>query len=191
MAAINLPKNDLTFIHIPKSAGSSVVQWLIDNFETEMIKGHPNISMIKQVWDVKRTFCIVRNPWSRMVSAYFYLKQYGFYWKENNIQTVDDFPSWDDFIMNLNYDTNSWNNLKTNQVKWYEGVDPVILRAETLNSDFKVIQDMLECQNPLGYINTSKHEDYRSYYTTEQRDLISRVFEEDIDTFKYSFTCNL
>lgn len=187
MAAINLPKNDLTFVHIPKSAGSSVVQWLTDNCETEMIRGHPNVSMLREVWDVKNTFCVVRNPWSRMVSAYFYLKQYGFYWEDNNIKTIEDFPTWDDFIDRLDYTTNSWNTLKTNQVKWYEGSNPIILRAETLDKDFKVIQDMLGSNEPIGYINTSKHDDYRSYYTTQQRDKIASVFEEDIDTFKYTY----
>jgi hypothetical protein len=187
MAAINVTNKDLTFIHIPKSAGSSVVEWLRNNFDTEIIKGHPNINMIKTEWDVKNTFCIVRNPWARMVSAYFYLQQYGFYWAKNNINTIDDFPTWDQFIMNLDYDTDSWNTIKTNQVKWYEGASPIILRAETLNEDFKTIQDLLQCNEPLGYINTSKHEDYRSYYTQEQRDYISKVFAEDIDMFKYVF----
>ena len=84
MAAINLPNNNLTFVHIPKSAGSSVVEWLSRNFEYERIGGHPNLSMIKKSWNVGRSFAIVRNPWARMVSSYFYLQQYKFYWEYNN-----------------------------------------------------------------------------------------------------------
>lgn len=187
MAAIHVQSHNLTFVHIPKNAGSSVVDWLEANFEILAIKGHPNLDMIKTEWAVGKTFAIVRNPWARMVSAYFYLKQYGFYWEQNNIKTEDDFPSWDDFISRLDYNTASWNTIGTNQLDWISpGVD-WILRAEHLEQDFVAIQNYLGCQVPLPYINTSQHNDYRSYYTDEQRIKIGQVFERDITAFGYSF----
>lgn len=187
MAAINLPNNNLTFVHIPKSAGSSVVEWLSTNFEHERISGHPNLAMIRKSWNVGRSFAVVRNPWSRMVSAYFYLQQYKFYWEYNNITTLDDFPSWNQFIDKLDYDTQSWNSLSTNQYKWIEtGVD-WLFKAETLAEDFKVIQDLLNCPAPLPYINTSQHNDYRLYYTDTQKKKIAQVFEQDINLYKYTF----
>lgn len=186
MAAIHLTEHDLTFVHIPKSAGSSVVRWLT-SFPHELIKGHPNLHMIKSEWNVGRTFAVVRNPWSRMVSAYFYLKQYGFYWEDNGIKTVDDFPSWDQFIERMDYDTKSWNTLSTNQCRWIDGGVDYLFRAETLNDDFKVIQSLLNCETPLPYINTSKHDDYRTYYTDAQKIKIGQIFQEDIDLYKYTF----
>lgn len=187
MAAINLPNNNLTFVHIPKSAGSSVVEWLSKNFEYERIKGHPNLSMIKEQWEVGRTFSVVRNPWSRMVSAYFYLKQYGFYWEDNNIKSVDDFPSWEMFIDKLDYDTKSWNSLTTNQCEWIQPSVDYILKAETLTEDFKLIQDLMCCHAPLPYINTSQHDDYRVYYTDLQRNKIANIFQKDIELYSYTF----
>lgn len=187
MAAVNLPNNNLTFVHIPKNGGSSVVEWLIENFETETKQGHPSLTMMREWWDIKRTFAIVRNPWSRIVSSYFYLKQYGFYWKDNNINSIEEFPSWNDFVMKLDYDTKSWNNITTNQVEWIDGGVDYILRMENLNEEFKLIQDLLNCHVPLLTLNTSDHDDYRKYYTDDQIKHVARVFEKDIDTFKYSF----
>jgi hypothetical protein len=143
--------------------------------------------MIKQSWNVGRTVAVVRNPWSRMVSSYFYLQQYKFYWEYNNITTLDDFPTWNQFIDKLDYDTQSWNSLSTNQCKWIEpGVD-FLFKVETLNEEFSVIQDLLQCALPLPHINTSHHNDYKSYYTDSQRDKIASVFKEDIELYKYTF----
>jgi hypothetical protein len=187
MAAINLPNNNLTFVHIPKSAGSSVVEWLSRNFEYERISGHPNLSMIKKSWNVSRSFAIVRNPWARMVSSYFYLQQYKFYWENNNIKSIDDFPTWDQFVGKLDYDTQSWNSLSTNQCKWIEpGVD-FLFKAESLTEEFKVIQNLLNCAKPLPYINTSTHNDYKTYYTTDQKNKIANIFKEDIELYNYTF----
>jgi hypothetical protein len=186
MAAINLPNNDLTFIHLPKNGGSSVVEWLMNNFEAERVSGHPSLDIIKTYWDVKRSFGIVRNPWARIVSAYFYLQQYKFYWEDNGIKTIDDFPTWDHFVMNLDYELKSWYKFNVNQTKWL-GPESIVLRAESLDKDFVQIQDILGCHAPLGYINTSEHNPYHTYYTTKQKDHIAKVFAEDIDTFKYVF----
>ena len=187
MAAIHLPNNNLTFVHIPKNGGSSVVKWLRDNFETDIIKGHPSLDMIKTEWNVSKSFAIVRNPWARIVSAYFYLQQYGFYWDLNNIHTVEDFPTFDSFVQSLDYNMNTWNTVSTNQHEWLSSDDTIILRAESLNTDFKQIQNILDCDVPLPYINTSEHRDYKEYYNSSQVEHIRQVFKKDIDMFGYSY----
>jgi hypothetical protein len=188
MAAVQLLDHNLTFVHIPKSAGSSVVRWLTTQFQHQMIKGHPSLPMIKEQWAVGRTFAVVRNPWARIVSLYFYLKQYGFYWEDNQISSVEEFPTWEEFVdRRLDYEVNSWNTITTNQCKWIpDGVD-YLFKAETLNTDFKTIQELLNSQVPLPHINTSEHNDYRSYYTEAQKIKIGQLFEQDIDLYKYTF----
>lgn len=187
MAAVNILKHDLTFLHIPKNGGSSIVQWLGTNFETEMIQGHLSLPMLRERWDIKTTFTTVRNPWARVVSSYFYLKQYGFYWDFNNIKTVEEFPSWDEYVKNFAFKITDWNTLTTNQYEWMgDGVD-IILKCENLNTEFKVIQDRLNCYIELPVVNTSEHSDYRSYYTTEQKERVGKIFEKDIEMFGYQF----
>lgn len=188
MSAINLPSHELTFVHIPKNGGSSVVSWLRENIHpSDMIRGHLSLPMLKQHWDIRRTFAIVRNPWARVVSSYFYLKQYKFYWEYNNITDDSEFPTWDDYVSNLDFKLTDWNTLKTNQYEWMgDGVD-YILKCESLTDDFKVIQEILNCHAPLPYINTSEHDDYRTYFNSIQKETIRKTFEKDIDLFKYSF----
>lgn len=189
MSAIFLPNNNnFAFVHIPKSAGSSVVKWLRDNnSQTEIIRGHPSLAMMKEQWDVNECFAIVRNPWSRAISAYFYLLQGKYYWEENNIKSEQEFPSWNDWVMSLNYITDWWTPLSTNQVDWLSGFPAIVLKTETLDKDFIQIQEKLNCFEPLPFINTTDHKDYRSYYTDDQIKHIAKIFEKDIDTFKYTF----
>jgi hypothetical protein len=35
--------------------------------------------------------------------------------------------------------------------------------------------------------NSTKHSHYKDYYTPETKKIIANVFEEDIDTFKYTY----
>ena len=87
----------------------------------------------------------------------------------------------------MNYDTKGWNALTTNQCEWIVGGVDYLFKAETLNQEFVLIQDLLNQTEPLPYINTSDHDDYRSYYTDAQKEKIGQVFEQDIDLYKYTF----
>jgi len=62
-----------------------------------------------------------------------------------------------------------------------------LLRFENLNEDFKVIQDLTGCRAPLEVIRKTVHDDYKTYYTTETRDIIGERFKEDILEFNYAF----
>lgn len=188
MSAINLPNHNLTFLHIPKNGGSSIVKWLQTNIpEHDVIRSHSSLSMLSEHWKIERVFTTVRNPWARVVSSYFYLKQSGFYWEFNNIHSEDQFPTWEQYIKNLDFKLSDWNTLKTNQYEWMDGKVDYILKCENLNEDFKQIQELLGCSEPLPYINTSKHDDYRTYYNTEQQEFVRKIFEKDIDLFGYTF----
>ena len=66
------------FIHIPKNAGTAI-ETLFGNssFKIQPPK-HANIHEIKktfpEIYDSYSTFTIIRNPYDKMVSWYFYLK---------------------------------------------------------------------------------------------------------------------
>ena len=71
-----IDKYKTIFIHIPKNAGTSIKTF----FECkEFYNKHRTIDQIKKenikAYDSYKKFTIVRNPYDRMVSWYFYLKR--------------------------------------------------------------------------------------------------------------------
>jgi len=195
----------ILYVHIPKTGGSSVAQWMIKNTPvTEHFKmNHPNIGTLRASCDgrVDHAFTVVRNPWARAVSFYTYHKKRF----ETGISTVDgytDFPSFDDFIFNYidgdlndkSYAVNGrqvnldyWFRMSTPQVDWIDDSVDTILRTESLDSDFKTVQDMFGCYAPLGMVRQSSTDDYKTYYTTDTKNKVTTYYQKDIDTFKYTF----
>lgn len=175
----------LCFIHIPRTAGTSVIHWLEqNNIEHVRDVTHPSQTMITE--DYEQSFAIVRNPWDRCVSMYSHLQKRGFLWEALGLTTEEDLPTWDKFLTDYLRKI-YWFTTYTNQVEWIPNSVDILLRYETLNNDFKQVQELVNCHEPLPHVNYSAHSEYKSYYSTEQQKLVSNLFEQDIDMFKYQF----
>jgi len=78
-----LVDNKLLFIHIQKNAGTSISFWLHKYADGRKVGGkhiHLNRLLREQRWNFSRdmynfSFAVVRNPFSKTVSAYKYLKK--------------------------------------------------------------------------------------------------------------------
>lgn len=111
-----LPRHKVVFIHIPKCGGTSIEQSLIraggyESFPPEELllyknrkpwKGPPSVGhlaanqyvskgyLARSDWDNSFKFTVVRNPFSRLVSAYNYR---GVSWRARNSREVQmEFP---------------------------------------------------------------------------------------------------
>jgi len=208
-----LINNDLIFIHVPKSAGSSVTN-IIGHIDgtTELtdqplylhaltFSPHVPALQMKAVlankeWEARWKFAVVRNPWDRMTSIYRYVnrpfkldKWFGEEWEkvQAKITTFTDFV--------YNYDMTGlgvwWFDHRTPQIRWAEGVDS-IFKAEEMN----VLEKELESRGyPLKIpqhnvsLLPQDHEPnfYRTYYNDETRALVAEWFAEDIELFGYEF----
>ena len=134
------------------------------------------------------TFTIIRNPWDRAVSAYHFLFKTK---KETNFQSYIDkgFISFEEFIKNLKNVKvpELWFDGQTNQCEWFRSGIDLIIKYENLHQDFKIIQKLLNNYTPLPHHHKSEHDNYRTYYNDETKNIIANTFKEYIELFNYSF----
>jgi hypothetical protein len=187
-------EKNIKFLHIPKTAGTSMLNWLRTNKGNSNAvewETHPKHSKLPIG---NYSFTVVRNPWDRMVSAYHYLKNIslpeGSSWLKLNSIDEENFPTFDSWIKNLkNYANPSayWFRPETQQSEWIDTPVDVVLRYENLQKDFKQIQHQFNCYLPLPHIYASGRTNCRDYFTSETKQIVSRLSELDIETWKYLY----
>lgn len=181
------------FIHISKAGGTSVKQWIQENFNSNKIaQKHCRIDQIKNKnIDFNFHFTIIRNPFARVHSWYWYHIQGGHFdkipnkwphWKE---AAAKGFVKWlEESTMEANTKSSIW---WTQKSFIDTDLDYDACKLENINQEFRRIQTRLKCFKPLPIVNTSNHSHYRKDYTTETRKIIEDYFREDLDYFNYDF----
>jgi len=83
-------KHKLIFIHIPKTAGTSIQE----TFSMED-SGHYTCKELKKKypkeWDIYTKFAVIRNPWDRLVSNYYYILSDKNFWFDNVNNSITPF----------------------------------------------------------------------------------------------------
>lgn len=129
-------------------------------------------------------FAFVRNPWDRMVSAYFYAKEY----LGLSMGRFDEFikeKAWDEYGEAIDP---HWEP----QHEFIRFNDRFIVdfigRFENLDADFTEACHQIgikPCQLP--HVNATQHADYKEYYTDELRQIVAEKYAKDIELFGYEF----
>jgi hypothetical protein len=137
------------------------------------------------------SFAIVRNPWDRAISMYeFALKNdLGKLYGINSKMTFAEFCG----LMMLKYEQQDKKFIAIHdQSSWLEGMfsPNFVLRFENLKEDFEKMLN--ECgikhiSPKLPHENSSKRGHYHDYFDFKSRRTIEKIFERDIDTFKYKY----
>jgi hypothetical protein len=178
---IRAEEQGVVFFHNPKTAGSSINRWFLDNIPRNK-HIEPQHILPKNISHTGWSFCAVRNPWDRWVSwwAFWYC----------NKRITTSFEEYTTKYLTGYYDdplNGPYSELYV-QSEMANDVD-YVMRFENLSEDFKVVQEKLGCYSPLPHTNAipdKKH--YTEYYTTN--DLITLVgehYKEDVERFGYQY----
>ena len=137
------------------------------------------------------SFAVVRNPWDRAVSMYHFAQKYDL-GKLYGINTQMSFQEFCELMLRK-YEEKDKNFIAIHdQCSWLEGMfEPnFILRFENLNEDFSNMLDICQIKHinkNLPHENSTERKPYKEYYNDQSIKIIEKIFERDIDKFKYSY----
>jgi hypothetical protein len=197
-------KHKFIFIHIPKTAGTSIERFLLEvegvrtpacpawgpawgktlkPSEREEYLIAPGQHNLFREYDQKYraayfSFAFVRNPFDRAVSSFFYEKRWG------------RSSSFKDFLKNPRHENDvhavSQRDFIIN--KSNEPLVDFIGRFENLQDDFGVVCDKIGIQRKkLPCENKRQHKHYAEYYNDETREIVAEKYAKDIECFGYKF----
>lgn len=203
----------ITFIWIPKCAGTTIYRnFNLDNqigngsFQynfnnnKSVTFGHADINIILQKKIISNIFyqnsfkfCIVRNPYDRAVSLFYYLKldkKYSFdNWVKYLYENKHTIPK--NNHRNLVYNgliNNQWNLMST----WIPNtIDKIYFFEDGLKNIINDININIENNKKniltIGHHNKSNHKKYKDYYQNKiTKDYIYEIYENDFIRFNYS-----
>ena len=179
------------FIHVPKTGGNAIKNTQL--FKDSIYFYHASIRNVME-WGKKyrASYAIVRNPYDRLVSAFFYLQDGGEKnkWDINSMKKqqkyrnnfIEFVKNLSEFMDDIHYKPQyTFLTDKNNELK----VDH-ILKQESLNNDYMKLQQLYGYSPvPLNKVNTSKHEDYTHYYDDETRRIVQEVYRKDFELLNY------
>lgn len=190
------PSKRFIFVHVPKTAGTSVSAALTP-FGWSWLQ-HPRTKHETIAEFHKRTFGLfrryfsfgfARNPWDRAISAYHFVRT------QPDKPVPKTLTSFERFLADIEAGA-AWTQsfkLVSNQASFLltrtgsPAVD-FIGRYENLRSDFASVQARLGLSLPLPHLNpTQARGHYSQYYTPELAEAVARIWHADIAAFGYQF----
>jgi len=186
------------FVHIPKNAGTSVRNSLMPFADGNALANQKTKHEDLPTFFARHgasfpdyfKFAFVRNPWDRIVSFYFFLRQH-MSDEISEIQAVDDFKT---FLRLLDRDV-AWlksRHSARQQMAFIVDDDNKLLvdfvgRYENLSADYVSACRRVGIKSAIGHDNKSDHLRYAAYYDDWGRDFVARRYRDDIDCFGYKF----
>jgi hypothetical protein len=208
MGSFHIPQEpELSYIHVPRTGlgmKKIIQEWFKPNFKTFYINSwminHPSLRMVREHIPTGKTFSVIRNPWMRVWSLYRKIAKEGYWLDWNGVagnklkpfnEWLEDYadPAW-------NFHFPRWFDRWTQMSEFVEYRDldgksytvDFLLRAETLEKDFKEVRDYLNCYVPLPDISMHQETiDYRQHYTDKGAECVYKVYGRDIVKYNYSF----
>lgn len=200
------------FVHIPKTGGTALSLALEARAKADDIligdtpkavnrrakakawagatklRKHSTLAEVQGLVNIDEFFVVtlVRNPWDRLVSYYFWLKEQSFDHRAVELAKAHQFS---DF---LNH-PETLMTLKTESYSCYVSlpdheVSPHYMRLENLAEDRQPFEAHLGYKLDIPHVNRSaRNADYRGYYSDKDAEHVGRLYRDDADRFGYQF----
>ena len=215
-----IPQLNAIFIHIPKTAGTSIEKVLIDypldrvQFKADLQKWWGNLNTDKGTYELDHStfaylenncknynphffkFCVVRNPYSRLVSEFHHCKKLG----SRFVKNLTNFKSFVYFIRD-NFDYILKNEEEKHhlishylpQNKFiYVNNDckmDLVMKFENINEDWQILCKKININRKLikdDKYSSGKKYNYKDYYDDELRNIVYNLYKDDFELFHYS-----
>ena len=212
---------NILFIQIPKTGSTSVVESFnmfklhishgkinpikFDNSQ-HLTTGHLDVNFIdnphydNDFYKNSFKFCIIRNPYDRAVSLFFFLKS------KNQLKKFN-FKSWIRYLhknrkcipKNRLYDKNvvthkQINNMWNPMVSWIpKDINKIYYLEDGLQNIIQDVCKNIQCEvkdTSVRVMNKSKHDNFKKYYDFETCKLLEEIYKDDFDRFKYKYMFN-
>lgn len=191
-------KYKIIFIHIPKCAGSSVRQAIIENDSNAISLEHTSyITLLEEYPNETKNyliFTIVRNTYDRLVSLYHFIKEnlHLDCFNSNNYITLFSKP-FDECIQSEEFKT----YFPLNQIFWIKDKDNQIPKKINIfyyNTNLReeinklLLKNNIDLNLDLPNINIGKHKNYESYYNNELVEYVKIHNKEEIEYFNFNIS---
>ena len=185
------------FLHIPKTAGVSVFKSV---YGVDSLGHVPLIEyeryLGKESLDALYKFTFVRNPFTRLNSAYTYLAAGGRGRKsdlENQLK-VNKYKDFEAFVHGILEDSDlqqiehlipqyEWLIDSENRIRL-----DLVCKMENLAENFRMVEKAIKVKSPLRHLNkstSSKDVKLEEIYTSEMVDVVRTIYKRDLVEFNY------
>lgn len=183
------------FVHITKTAGTSVANSLFGYLPYHYTAIDYRVIYGEKTFNQYFKFAFVRNPWDRLYSAYRYLNAGGWNdddkkWAQDNLSQYDSFV---DFVKrwltkdNIYKHRHFWPQTRFICDNKNRLLVDYLAYFETINNDYDVIRKKLGIGHDIGHHNANPGNSYKDAYNDESRNIVEKVYADDISLFGYNF----
>lgn len=166
------------FIHNPKTGGTSITRAL-KPYGKEEPKQHKILWPMPPGSAEKVRFCVVRNPYNRLVSAYHHVYRG---------KLPQDIPDFNDWVLSPSPTLfNAFDIKRQSQYVWAHQCNHII-QFEHLTNQFNALcKEYLHIDVELEHYNKTERKPYQEYYEPKTIDVVRDRFGPDLERWDYEF----
>lgn len=183
------------FLHIPKTGGTTISMLLKlsglqdTNPSNRPTPQHLTCTLLREAlgekYDAYYKFTLVRNPWARLLSTYYWRQQLP---KKRPVLAFEAFVEYaGEVVRTHGYYDQDFGDHFIPQVEYTRDIDQVF-RYDAFEKSVQTVASRIGLSIPGIPPKEPKHyDDYRAFYTDKARALVASIYAEDIAEFDYAF----